>query len=910
MILLSKRFMVIVLPAMLFAGITLAQTLPTHPAKNDAQKEQAPLTKDVGTSTTATASPDTSSKESPLPMQQHPSQPEENSSPQPQIEDPASSAEIVPPPDEPVDVTADTPKEPSGQNPSANTMPAPSAQNDPPPLTPPTPQPSAVTEKPTEPTKQPTPTVPPSPQQQEKPNPQEPPPSHDLSTPPDTPQEQSPPTTLRLNEILANPLGPDKHKEFIELYNDGDDAVPLDGWRICDKKNNAPPHCKDIVQTPHALAPHGYYVLYDSVSINNANEEISLMTPRGEIIDAFAYATSHEGRSWNVADTWYEETPTPGAKNNDNPATKTYPPIFLTELYPNPSDATTADEFIELFNPHDTPVSLVGWRLSDASKSGTYTIHDAVSIAPHSYYVVDKDVFGFALNNTGDETVTLTAPNDTIIDRITYHGSTKGSSYAKNDTLWQWTPVRTPGAKNVFLTDKSYPPLLLSEIMPNPTGDEETQEYIELYNPTKNPIALRFWKLSDRSPSGIYTFDDDTTIAPMSYYTLYRPTFGFALNNTGTETLTLTAPNGVIKSTLSYTKAREGVSYGWTGEKWRWSATPTPQAPNVFGAELVITKLVADNAYKNVSASYKVFASLDDDTLKYRWDFGDGHHSYKQKTHHTYKKTGTYHGTITLHNAIESITQDFTVVVTRYPHEDIKIIAIAPNPVGKDRGNEYITLSNHAGKTINLKGWSIATGKDRDHLVNHPIRKKYKLKKKKRRKIRSRTVAISLPNRGGIVELRAPDGHVIAHKKYNYNDGAPIPAGSVYIKTTGGWQWQIPPQKRKKKKTSYLSSYERNAIISQALLNDLHSKQPAIRPPETPTTRPTVTIKEPSLLEKLLQKANAVLVTVLPQQRTPAPHNSHQNHVRIPLAYPSQALLCDTSLFPVRATVDFFCSKR
>src|SRR5262249_35088145 len=37
-----------------------------------------------------------------------------------------------------------------------------------------------------------------------------------------------------INEVLANPNGPDKTEEWIELVNDGDASVVLEGWALDD----------------------------------------------------------------------------------------------------------------------------------------------------------------------------------------------------------------------------------------------------------------------------------------------------------------------------------------------------------------------------------------------------------------------------------------------------------------------------------------------------------------------------------------------------------------------------------------------------------------------------------------------------------------------------------------------------
>src|ERR1051325_10099072 len=49
-------------------------------------------------------------------------------------------------------------------------------------------------------------------------------------------------------------------------------------------------------------------------------------------------------------------------------------------------------EWIELFNPTDSPLSTIGWTISNHLR--TYSIDTAV-IAPHNYFILTKDSANF-----------------------------------------------------------------------------------------------------------------------------------------------------------------------------------------------------------------------------------------------------------------------------------------------------------------------------------------------------------------------------------------------------------------------------------------------------------------------------------------------------------------------------------
>jgi hypothetical protein len=67
-----------------------------------------------------------------------------------------------------------------------------------------------------------------------------------------------------LNEVLANPSGPDKSQEWVELVNDGDSAVALEGWTLEDGSGK-------VALTPATLAPGAFALVvpaaYDVASL-------------------------------------------------------------------------------------------------------------------------------------------------------------------------------------------------------------------------------------------------------------------------------------------------------------------------------------------------------------------------------------------------------------------------------------------------------------------------------------------------------------------------------------------------------------------------------------------------------------------------------------------------------------------
>lgn len=135
--------------------------------------------------------------------------------------------------------------------------------------------------------------------------------------------------------------------------------------------------------------------------------------------------------------------------------------IIITEILPNP--AIGEDEFIELYNPTEESVDIAGWRLVDAS-SKSYVINSldlppinisimqigSVVIPPKQYVLLEQDITGIHLNNSGGEELYLLDTEDNVIDFVSYDSSAKREyvyALAPNNN-WFWSDEATPGEEN------------------------------------------------------------------------------------------------------------------------------------------------------------------------------------------------------------------------------------------------------------------------------------------------------------------------------------------------------------------------------------------------------------------------------------------------------------------------------
>ncbi|TAN56994.1 hypothetical protein EPN15_05675 [Patescibacteria group bacterium] len=297
--------------------------------------------------------------------------------------------------------------------------------------------------------------------------------------------------------------------------------------------------------------------------------------------------------------------------------------IIFNEVYPNPPDEST--EFIELKNASGFAGSPLGWKIKDAS-GDEYNLPDK-EIANGALWVIPKLESGISLNNDG-ETLSLINPAGAIAATLSIPAAPESQSYARSGAeSFEWTIALTAGVENVFTQAISAPVeiaapantnssasninasnsngsvnantstsantnsskitidfsvIKLSELMPNPAGDDADGEWIELYNGGDKDIDLAGGSLSDASGKA-YTIPKNTNIAAKSHKVFYRKLTGIVLNN-DQDAIDLKDSSGKKIDSVSYADGAEGKSYALGKNGWLWS-DPTPDKTNVQAAD-------------------------------------------------------------------------------------------------------------------------------------------------------------------------------------------------------------------------------------------------------------------------------------------------------------------------------------
>ncbi len=268
--------------------------------------------------------------------------------------------------------------------------------------------------------------------------------------------------TLVIRDWLENP--PKGESEWVEIFNPYNNVIPLDGWKIREGGGRR-------VSLPDQLLgfEQSVRVTFSGSALNNDGDTIELLDPSGAVIDEVTYepetkTASEVEQETSVAQTTSdvgEEAPLAEPRQNDSvglaveqktsgedeSSIVSFAGLRLSEIYPNTDGPDAEYEFVELENVGENAIDLFNVALEDAAGS-RWSIDEHLTIKPGEHIAFFRSAFGFALNNTGQETVRLFSPAGELLDEITYENSPQGFTIARIDDAWSWTATPTPNEPN------------------------------------------------------------------------------------------------------------------------------------------------------------------------------------------------------------------------------------------------------------------------------------------------------------------------------------------------------------------------------------------------------------------------------------------------------------------------------
>lgn len=199
------------------------------------------------------------------------------------------------------------------------------------------------------------------------------------------------PAGVIINEILPSPTGPDKDEEWIELFNQNDVDVGLNGWILKDVVGKI-----TIYTFPNntKILKHSFLLLSrheTKITLNNSEDGLVLVGPSGRIVDTTNYKNAPLGQSYNrplssgTSTAWYwSPVLTPNSPNKEpglspsaplSPlASKIVSPSNVKNETGNPKTAATDKEIAALNRPNQnfsfSPLVIFGLGIIISFTSG------------------------------------------------------------------------------------------------------------------------------------------------------------------------------------------------------------------------------------------------------------------------------------------------------------------------------------------------------------------------------------------------------------------------------------------------------------------------------------------------------------------------------------------------------------
>ncbi|MEO0468066.1 MAG: lamin tail domain-containing protein, partial [Bacteroidota bacterium] len=260
-------------------------------------------------------------------------------------------------------------------------------------------------------------------------------------------------------------------------------------------------------------------------------------------------------RDNELAGSWIANGPTPGAPNNiPDPCVGINADILISEIYYNSPPNIDAGNWLELYNNSAVSQDISSWEIH---ADDTSFVLPSINIAANSYLVLveDSNAFssfypsvnnyignmGFGLENGRDQLL-LYSQSRCLIDSVEYAGKAPwdpeadgfGPSLSLKDPAtdnaqpesWQasWGSG-TPGQAHGASVCNSLEQVIINEIHYHSPDDANAGDWVELYNPTANPIDISNWTL--RGDKDRFYLPNTTTLSAHSFLVLVEDSAKF-----------------------------------------------------------------------------------------------------------------------------------------------------------------------------------------------------------------------------------------------------------------------------------------------------------------------------------------------------------------------------------------------
>ncbi len=260
---------------------------------------------------------------------------------------------------------------------------------------------------------------------------------------------------LKITEYMTNNLSylkckDEKYYSLIEIYNNDNKNIDLEGFYLSDKEDNIAKY-----KFPSVLIKEGEYLylyasaldkyengeIHTNFKLNNKDGLLLLSSPNKALIDKVELKELDSNISYGLYnDKWYMYSiPSFGKENSDNYLKdKAKKEVIINEVSIYPKEA------IELHNISERDLSLNGYEISD--KSGSKYNLKNYSIKKDGYLVLNANTLGIGIGNTNEE-LYLTY-NGQLIDKFSVNRILENISTGISDNKKVYYKNVTLGSSN------------------------------------------------------------------------------------------------------------------------------------------------------------------------------------------------------------------------------------------------------------------------------------------------------------------------------------------------------------------------------------------------------------------------------------------------------------------------------
>lgn len=277
--------------------------------------------------------------------------------------------------------------------------------------------------------------------------------------------------------------------------------------------------------------------------------------------------------------------------------------LSIHDFMANPEGSDTGKEWIEIYNQGEAGFA-VGWTLDDVDGGSTPFNLDAVYFEENEKVKLYNSETRVNLNNS-NEKVRLFS-RERLVNEIEYKIAKSGVSYLN---LLNEETEESPEDEEINIEEltngtnltSNYNAVRITEVLPNPEGNDSGNEWVEIWNFGEQEVSLEDWVIQVNKKKVTM---ENISLKPGNYKAIDLTGVS---NSGGTIALYNSAENKVDE--LVYSDVVEGNSYSLMGDKWIWSEFLSKGSLNPkveFIQEIVIDHLEVDQklVFENVEIFY------------------------------------------------------------------------------------------------------------------------------------------------------------------------------------------------------------------------------------------------------------------------------------------------------------------